>query len=390
MAEVFYLAKIGELNLKKGNLKEFENRLAQNFRSYFTHSVPHVHVRAGRMYIQADESLCEQIEEVLSVLLGITGWAQAKTAPKNMDAIISTVLQEAEILKSEGKKTFKIEARRSDKQFPLNSYDIAREAGGVVHEAGILSVDVHNPDAVIRVEVREKHAFIYGKEQKGRRGLPCGCSGRGLLLLSGGIDSPVAGYKMLFRGMKIDCIYFHSYPYTSEEAQQKVETLAARLARFGLGTYLSIIPFTKVQLHIKEHAPEAYLTLLLRMCMMRVSSLLAKQINARCLVTGESLAQVASQTIENITVTESYADLPVMRPLIGTDKEDIIQCAQEIGTYETSILPYEDCCVLFSPKHPVLRAQKKEADALFKQLNIDDLLIEALEQRETKRINTHP
>ncbi len=389
MGDIFYLAKIGELNLKKGNLKDFENRLAQNFRNYFTDIIPRVSVRAGRMYIQADESLCEKIEEELSVLLGITGWAQAKTAPKNIDDIIAAVLNEAKILQKEGNRTFKIEARRSDKQFPLTSYDIARETGGAVHDAGILSVDVHTPDVLIRVEVREKYAFIYGKEQKGCRGLPCGCSGRGLLLLSGGIDSPVAGYKMLFRGMKIDCIYFHSYPYTSEEAQQKVETLAARLARFGLGTYLSIIPFTKVQLHIKENAPEAYLTLLLRMCMMRVSSMLAQAVKARCLITGESLAQVASQTIENITVTESYADLPVLRPLIGTDKEDIIQCAQTIGTYETSILPYEDCCVLFSPKHPVLRAQKKEADALYQKMNIDALLQEAFEQRETKKISIY-
>ncbi len=389
MAEVFYLAKIGELNLKKGNLKEFENRLAQNFRHYFTATVPRVSVRAGRMYIQADEALCVQIEAALSVLIGITGWARAKTAEKNMAAVCAVVMQEAELLRSEGKRTFKIEARRSDKQFPLTSYEIARETGGAVHEAEILTVDVHNPDALIRVEVREKYAFVYGTEHTGRRGLPCGCSGRGLLLLSGGIDSPVAGYKMLFRGMKIDCIYFHSYPYTSEEAQQKVETLAARLARFGLGLYLSIIPFTKVQLRIKETAPEAYLTLLLRMCMMRVSSMLAEAVNARCLVTGESLAQVASQTIENITVTESYAGLPVMRPLVGTDKEEIIQCAQAIGTYETSILPYEDCCVLFSPKHPVLRARKKEADAIYRRMDIEDLLVEAFEQRETKKISMY-
>ena len=386
MAELFYLAKIGEINLKKGNLKDFERRLAQNFRSYFDGAVPNVQVRAGRMYVRTNETLQPRIEAALNHLFGITSWAQAKPANKTLDAISETAVAEAKALQAQGARTFKIEARRSDKQFPLTSYDIAREVGGTIHTAGILTVDVHNPDAVISIEVREKQAFIYGVEHTGRRGLPCGCSGRALLLLSGGIDSPVAGYKMLFRGMKVDYVYFHSHPYTSPEAQQKVETLAGILARYGLGGYITVMPFTKVQQHLKRTVPEPYLTLLLRMCMMHTAEMLAEKVNAQCLVTGESLAQVASQTIENLTITDSCAKLPILRPLIGMDKEEIIRYAVDIGTYQTSILPYEDCCVLFSPKHPVLHTRQKDAEDIYARIDIEPLLTEAFEQRETKKI----
>lgn len=386
MAEVFYLAKIGEINLKKGNLKDFERRLAQNFRAYFSGKVPNVQVRAGRMYIRAEEALAAPIEAALTHLIGITGWARVLTAEKTLEAMTAAAVAEARALSAAGKQTFKIEARRADKRFSLTSYDIAREIGGTIHTEGILTVDVHHPDAVISVEVREQHAFIYGVEHTGRRGLPCGCSGRALLLLSGGIDSPVAGYRMLFRGMKVDYIYFHSHPYTSPEAQQKVETLAAILARYGLGGYLTVISFTKVQQHLKRTVPEAYLTLLLRMCMMKTAEMLAHKINAQCLVTGESLAQVASQTIENLTITDSCAKLPILRPLIGMDKEEIIQTALTIGTYRTSILPYEDCCVLFSPRHPVLHTKQQDAEEIFSRIAVDLLLAEAFDNRETKKV----
>jgi len=386
MAEVFYLAKIGEINLKKGNLKDFERRLAQNFRAYFSGKVPNVQVRAGRMYIRAEEALAAPIEAALTYLIGITGWARVLTAEKTLEAMTAAAVAEARALSVAGKQTFKIEARRADKRFSLTSYDIAREIGGTIHTEGILTVDVHHPDAVISVEVREQHAFIYGVEHTGRRGLPCGCSGRALLLLSGGIDSPVAGYRMLFRGMKVDYIYFHSHPYTSPEAQQKVETLAAILARYGLGGYLTVISFTKVQQHLKRTVPEAYLTLLLRMCMMKTAEMLAHKINAQCLVTGESLAQVASQTIENLTITDSCAKLPILRPLIGMDKEEIIQTALTIGTYRTSILPYEDCCVLFSPRHPVLHTKQQDAEEIFSRIAVDPLLAEAFDNRETKKV----
>lgn len=392
MSEICYLAKIGEINLKKGNLKDFEVRLSQNLQKYLTGAHAKIKVRAGRMFVTVNDALREKTEHALNTLIGITGWAEAIPAEKSFEAIVQVARQEAIKAREAGCKTFKIESRRGEKTFPMKSYEISREVGGVIHTEGILQVDVHNPDIIISIEIREK-AFVYGIEHTGRRGLPCGCSGRGLLLLSGGIDSPVAGFKMLTRGMKLDYIYFHSHPYTSPEAQAKVETLASILAEFGLGGYLNIIPFTKVQQRLKEKTPEPYVTLMMRICMMKIANITASSINAKCLVTGESLAQVASQTIENITVTNSFAEYPVFRPLIGTDKEDITNLAKQIGTYETSILPYEDCCVMFSPKHPVLHSTLKDAQDIFDRLEIEDLLKEAYAQRTVKKfegvVKTH-
>ena len=382
MDDVFYLAKIGEINLKKGNLREFEARLSQNLQFYLADAKPKIRVRAGRMYISVKKEFREKTERALNTLIGITGWAEAVPAEKNMEAIADAVRTKAIHAQQNGCKTFKIESRRADKSFPLSSYEISAEIGGLIHTAGTLKTDVHNPYIIISIEIREK-AFIYGLQHKGRRGLPCGSSGRGLLLLSGGIDSPVAGYKMLTRGMKLDYLYFHSHPYTSPEAQKKVETLASILAVYGLGGYLNIVSFTKVQQCLKEKCPEPYLTLMMRICMIKIANMTARSINAKCLVTGESLAQVASQTVENLTVTSSYAELPVFRPLIGTDKEEITNAAKKIGTYETSILPYEDCCVMFSPKHPILRAKLSDAEDIFARLKIEALLDTAYSEKNT-------
>ena len=218
-----------------------------------------------------------------------------------------------------------------------------------------MKVDVHKPDCVIYIEVREK-VFVYSDNETGCRGLPVGSSGKGLLLLSGGLDSPVAGYRMLRRGMKIECCYFHSYP------------------------------FTDVQMRIKEKAPEAWSTLILRVCMMKVANLLANRCNAKCIITGESVGQVASQTVENMTVTEHFSEFPMMRPCCGLDKEEIIKTAEEIDTYETSILPYEDCCVLFSPRHPVLRGRVEDAEKIYAELEVDDLIKKAYEEREIVKL----
>jgi thiamine biosynthesis protein ThiI len=204
-------------------------------------------------------------------------------------------------------------------------------------------------------------------------------------MLSGGLDSPVAGYRMIRRGMKIECVYYHSYPYTSEEAQKKVEDLAAVLADYGFDTYLNIVPFTDVQMRIKEKAPESWSTLMLRVCMMKTANMLADRVNAQCIITGESLGQVASQTMANLSVTEHFAEHPVFRPLIGMDKEEIIDTAKFIGTYDTSILPYEDCCVLFSPKHPVLHASIEEAERIYTSMDIDQLVREAFDKRVIKK-----
>lgn len=384
MESVTYLVKIGELTLKSGNIKDFEQRLVQNAQLLLEGHHAKVTLRAGRMTVEGPEESASAVEYALSHLIGITGWARAVVVPKETEAMQEAVLAEAIKARDAGAKTFKVESRRGDKNFPLNSFEISRLMGEPVFDRGILKVDVHRPDATITVEVRER-CFVYGSETKGNRGLPCGTGGKALLLLSGGIDSPVAGYRMIRRGMKIDCLYFHSHPYTSPEAQEKVETLAKRLAVYGLGTHLNIVPFTQVQQKIRDSSPPDYATILLRMCMMRVANRLCAVTGAKAIITGESLGQVASQTVENLTVTNSCAEYPVLRPLVGLDKEEIIDTARAIGTFETSILPYEDCCVLFSPKHPVLRADIKTTEEIYRSMDIDGLLDEAFNAREHKR-----
>lgn len=381
--KVTYLGKLGELTLKGSNIKSFENKLVRNVRDFLKHIPADISLRAGRLYLEVDEQFCHQAEYCLSHLIGITGWAKTVICDKTIASITKTVTELGKAAKENGAKTFKIEARRSDKSFELNSYEIMKTAASELFDNNILKVDVKNPDITIYVEVREK-CFVYTDSNKGCRGLPVGTSGKGLLLLSGGLDSPVAGYRMMRRGMKIECVYFHSYPYTSDEAQKKVEDLAKILSAYGLQTTLNIISFTDVQMLIKEKAPENWSTLALRMCMMKAASMLAKHINADCLITGESLGQVASQTLENMKVTESKSELPLLRPLVALDKEEIIETAVSIGTYETSILPYEDCCVLFSPRHPVLKAELNEAIDIYTKINPDELIQKAFDTREVK------
>lgn len=378
-----YLGKIGELSLKGSNKQEFENLLVKNTRKYLEGKKVSVKLIAGRLYIECDDEDSQAVEFALSHLLGITGWAQAKTCANDIEEIKKLVYELAEIEAKKGAKTFKIDARRAYKQFPMNSYEINCEAAGPVE--ALMKVDVHHPDVTIYIELREK-TYVYTDANVGCRGLPVGSSGKGLLLLSGGLDSPVAGYRMLRRGMKIECCYFHSYPYTSEEAKQKVVTLAQKLAYYGIQTYLNVIPFTDVQMKIKEKAPEVWSTLMLRVCMMKVANLMARRCKAKCIITGESVGQVASQTIENMTVTEHFAEFPMMRPLCGMDKEEIIRTSEFIDTYETSILPYEDCCVLFSPKHPVLRGTVEEAEEIYKALEVDDLIVKAYKEREIYKL----
>ncbi|NLM00481.1 MAG: tRNA 4-thiouridine(8) synthase ThiI [Treponema sp.] len=397
MKIITYLAKLGELTLKGSNLKEFEMRLIENARLSLETVEAKISLRAGRMYIDCPESSCDAVEWTLNHLIGITGWAKTIVCEKSIESIKEVVMKLAIDEKEKGAKSFKIETKRADKSFPLNAYEVCCKAAEDVFEKKILTVDVKKPDTIIWIEIRER-CFIYSYASVGHRGLPVGTSSRGLLLLSGGIDSPVAGYRMMRRGMKIDCCYFHAYPYTSDEAQKKVEELAKIIAMYGVKTNINIIPFTEVQMKIKQTCANvksasgfpanSYTTLLLRMCMMKCASILAKHIKCKCLVTGESLGQVASQTIENMNVTESACDLPLLRPCVGLDKEEIVDTAKFIGTYETSILPYEDCCVLFSPKHPILRATHEDAWDLYNSMNIDNLIQEAFEKREVKTFST--
>ncbi|MDR3335273.1 MAG: tRNA 4-thiouridine(8) synthase ThiI [Treponema sp.] len=377
---VTYLLKPGELSLKGENRKVFENILKRNLLSMLQLTGAQVEMTNGRFFVHCQEGVTEQVEDVLDHLLGIAGWAKTRTCEKTVEAVLRCCVEAGRAFFEQGGRTFKLEARRTDKGFPLDSYGIRSEGGHAILEAVPgLQVDVHTPQELITVEIREK-AYIYGTGRKGRRGLPVGSAGRGLLLLSGGIDSPVAGYMMASRGMGIDAVYFHAYPYTSEEARQKVVRLAEIVGRYSQGIRLTTIGFTQVQMRIKERAPEAWTTVLLRMAMMECAQTLATRRGDKCLITGESLSQVASQTIENITCTGSRISLPIFRPLIGMDKEGIIRMAESIGTYETSILPYEDCCVLFSPPHPILRGDVNEAGRRYEQLELEELLEAALRE----------
>ncbi|MDR3325523.1 MAG: tRNA 4-thiouridine(8) synthase ThiI [Spirochaetaceae bacterium] len=384
-----YLVKLGELSLKGGNKAGFEKILARNVAAALRGSGAQLTTHDGRFYITCKEpasaEAAERIEDALAHLPGITGWAASRKTEKTIDNVLAACVEEARLCFENGARSFKVESRRTDKSFPFRSYEINCRAGDAVAEAiPSFKVDVRHPDAVISVEIREK-AFIYGYEKKGLRGLPVGTAGRGLLLLSGGIDSPVAGFMMALRGMNLAAIYFHAYPYTSNEAKQKVITLAGILARYTTNLKLFVISFTAVEQRIKEKAPEAWATVLLRMAMMECASMSARRAKCKALITGESLSQVASQTVENIRCAESRAAFSVFRPLIGMDKEDITRKAISIGTYQTSILPYEDCCTLFSPQHPILRAPLAEASALYESLDLQPLMREAILSGEVYR-----
>jgi thiamine biosynthesis protein ThiI len=395
MAEII-LVKLGELTLKGGNREGFEQILRRNMTTLLRAASPgfKLESRAGRIYIHCtSEDAAEKAEQALSRLAGIAGWARTRKTGKTVDEIIAACAAEGKKLLDSGAKSFKVEARRTDKSFPLTSYEICKAAGDVIRgEAPELRVDVKNPEAVISVEIREK-AYIYGTGKKGRRGLPTGSAGRGLLLLSGGIDSPVAGCLMAGRGMGLDAVYFHTPPYTSSQALEKTIRLAEITGSYAMGMHLFIVNFTEVQKRIAEKGPAEWSTVLLRMAMMEAASLIAQKTKTKCLITGESLSQVASQTIENLSCTESRSRFPVLRPLIGIDKEAITALAKEFGTYETSILPFADCCVLFSPAHPVLRGRVDEAAALYEALELGagnsqektGLLYDALKNTEVKK-----
>jgi tRNA uracil 4-sulfurtransferase len=381
--EVLYLIKPGELTLKSGNRREFEDRLRANIKRQLEGTKCQVLHKGGRFYVagDADPAL---IEDVLGRTPGLAGFARATAVERSVEALLPAAVEAARAVIAAGRGLkFKVETRREYKEFPLDSYAVSYAVGDELLRAlPELTVDVHHPDWVLNVEVRDR-IYLYALNIPGQRGLPTHSSGKGLLLLSGGIDSPVAGYMMAKRGLKLEALYFHAYPYTSDEAKQKVVDLARIVGRYCLGMKLHVVPFTEVQVRIKAKAREDERTLLMRACMMRIADRLAEKIGANCIITGESLGQVASQTAENIRFTGSFTDMAVLRPLIGIDKEDTVATAERIGTYPVSILPYEDCCVLFSPKHPVLKAKFEAEKESFLALDIENLLKEALERAET-------
>jgi thiamine biosynthesis protein ThiI len=375
--------KPGELTLKGDNRRAFEMVLKRNVQTMLSGLNVQFVMRNGRFFLYGPEENRAVIENALSHLIGISGWAQTRRYAKTIEAAIAACIEEGKKLRAMGINTFKIEARRADKSFPHDSYELRCRCGQAVTDAvPEMRVDVHNPDGVIQIEIREM-AYVYSNAQKGLGGLPVGTAGRGLLLLSGGIDSPVAGFLMASRGMGIDAAHFHAYPYTSAEAKQKTISLANIVGGYCMGIRLYVVGFTKVQMRIKERSPLPWATVLLRMAMIDCAEKIARKIKSKCLITGESLSQVASQTIENLSCTQSLITLPVLRPLIGLDKDAIIRKAEQIGTYQTSIEPYEDCCVLFSPPRPILRGDPAEAAQLYHALELEPLIEEALRECET-------
>lgn len=379
-----YLIKLGEISLKGLNRGFFEKKLKNNiklkihpYRSLLTRE-------KGRFYLYVDSECPEEhVVKTLKTTFGVVGFSRALVCDKNWDLMCDCA---KELIEKEpfadGTGTFKVECRRGDKSFYMNSYQIEANLGGIVLDRyPNMRVDVHHPQKQLFVEVRDK-TYMYTSPIAGPGGLPVGTAGKGLLLLSGGIDSPVAGYRMAKRGLKQDCLYFHAYPYTSEMALQKVKDLARIIAPYNQGTNLIVVNFTECELWIKEHSKEEEHTLMMRACMMKVANVIAKARDCKVLVTGEALGQVASQTLESLCFTNSMSEIPVLRPLVAMDKGEIIDTAREIGTYETSILPYDDCCVVFSPKHPLVRPEVAQQTVSYEEMKIEDLLQKAIDTVE--------
>lgn len=350
------LCKYGEITLKGANRSHFENLLKNElmrrtapfgkFKIYYIQST---------VYIEPLEDSCDiaGAYEAAKNTFGVSAVSRAIELPKDMDAILKaagTVFMPH----LENVRTFKVEAKRSDKKFPFTSPEISAEVGATILDAagGALRVDVHSPQVCVRVEIRDFAAYICAGQERAVGGMPIGSNGKGLLLLSGGIDSPVAGFMMAKRGVKIDAMHFESFPYTSERAKQKVLDLAARLAGYAGEIHVHVISVTHIQEVLRDNCDEDYFTLLLRRFMMRLSERTAKKYSCDALITGESIGQVASQTMKALCVTDSVVNMPVFRPVIGMDKEDIIKISRMIDTFETSILPFEDCCTVFTPAHP--------------------------------------
>ena len=388
MAKKLYLIKEGEISLKGGNRSLFEKRLRHNIKDKLGEFNPIFSKQKGRIYLNLDENADEKkVFKALSTTFGITGFAKAYECKKDLDEIIKTAEKVLNENPFSATGTFKIEARREDKSFPMSSYDISVMLAKTVHEMfPDLSVDLKNPDNTLYIEVRQS-VYIYTNDNKGPGGLPVQTAGRAMLLLSGGIDSPVAAIRAAKRGVKVDCIYFHAYPYTSDEALEKVKTLASIIAPYLGGTRLYVVPFTDGQLRIKKYSYPDETTLMFRASMMKTAERIAKSKKAIAIVTGEALSQVASQTLEAMNFTDSMTDLLVIRPLVGMDKEEIIKTAKEIGTYETSILPYEDCCVIFSPKHPITHPDKETSKKHYQALGMDEEIAKAIEKAEVFYFN---
>ncbi len=382
VGDEIFLLKMGEMVLKGLNRRTFEERLMGNARRRLQkHGKFRITSRQSITYIEPKEASCdmEGAFETLRTLFGVVGLSRAKACEKTPEAILETAktylrddLMEA--------ATFKVESKRSDKTFPMTSIQLSQYVGGELNEAfPHIQADMHHPDVVVHVEVRDFAAYVHANPTPGAGGLPVGVGGKAVSLLSGGIDSPVASWMMAKRGVALEMVHFFSYPYTSPEAKEKVLELARLLTPWTGRLVVHVVPFTQIQEELRRSCPEALFTLLMRRFMMRIAEKVAQRVGAEGLVTGESLGQVASQTMEAMAVTGQVCTLPVFRPVVGMDKEEIIRTARKIGTFETSILPYEDCCTVFTPRHPKTRPHLDEIEAAEAALDIDGLIQAAVE-----------
>ena len=381
MNEIFLL-KMGEIVLKGLNRRRFEDRLTANIsRRIHRFGRFRIYARQSTVYVEPLEETCDLdgAWQALQPVFGVAGLSRARACEKDKDAFFETA---STYLRDQlmAARSFKVESKRADKSFPMTSIQLSQYVGGRLHEAfPHLKVDVHNPEFVVRLEVRDYSGYVHGNPTPGAGGLPVGAGGRGVALLSGGIDSPVAAYMMAKRGLALDMVHFFSYPYTSLEAKDKVLQLAKEITPYTGRLTVHIVPFTRIQEELRRHCPEPLFTLAMRRFMMRISEMVARRVGAGCLVTGESLGQVASQTMEAMAVTQAACALPIFRPVVGMDKEEIVTIARKIGTFETSILPYEDCCTVFTPRHPKTHPTVEELVEAEAGMDVDGLCQTAFE-----------
>ena len=376
------LAKYGEIILKGANRPRFEKVLMKNIEDALRGvAETEIYLAQATVYITVkDQEKTDLVCERLSKIFGIVSITKAAECEKSLEKIKETALDYCKEDLKPG-VSFKVEGKRSDKKFYMTSQEVSVEVGGFLPDSCPgLKVDVHHPDITVKVEIRDFGAYVYCAENKiaGQGGMPIGTGLKATLLLSGGIDSPVAGHMMAKRGIEINAINIFSYPYTSDRAKEKVIELASILAQYTSKINLYIVPFTEIQLAIRDNCPEEHLTLIMRRFMMKISERIARKTRSVALITGESAGQVASQTLSALDVTNSVVDMPVLRPLVGMDKEEIVVRARQIGTFETSILPYEDCCTVFTPKHPSTNPKRRSVERSESVLDIDTLIEEAL------------
>ncbi|MGN1132323.1 MAG: tRNA uracil 4-sulfurtransferase ThiI [Ruminococcus sp.] len=375
------LIKVGEIVLKGLNRKNFENMLIKNMKNALR-GVAQCKITSAQstIYVEPcyDDADIDEICERISKVFGIVAFHRAAVAEKTMESIAEVSLKYLEDY-LEGASTFKVEAKRSDKKFPLKSPEICRELGGIILKRfNHLSVDVHNPDVQVTVEVRDFGAYIHASVIKGAGGVPVGSSGNGTILISGGIDSPVAAWMMAKRGLRLNAVHFASPPYTSQRAEDKVVRLLKKVSAYAGNITMYTVPFTEIQEKIKNDCPEELFTIIMRRLMMQISQRIAQDTDSSCLITGESLGQVASQTMPAIVTTDEAADMVVFRPLIGMDKEEIIRISRKIDTFDISIEPYEDCCTVFTPKHPRTRPVLKYVKEAQERAGFDEMIERAL------------